>query len=258
MSIAAAANSSLNPFKPYRTVAKVFNVLADGGWHSVPLLETRFKRALGKRLKAIANKGRHTRRWVLEQEADQVRLTFKEVPPDAPGSPGTPEGEELSETRQTQLRFWTAYRAYMQQNSSVRCGKANPRSSLTHRLGTSGIAIFSEVSTWDSDTGLHDPEIRVDLGLWGKWGKKRFAVLHTKRQEIERALGMPVTWYSTETTNSCYVYIRLAADYFNEQLWPQQHQWLKDNVEVFHRVFMPYVEEFREYDDEQHPSTNNE
>jgi hypothetical protein len=248
----AAAHSPLNPFKPQRTVAKVFNILADGEWHSIPLLETRFKRTLGKRLKAITNRGRHTRRWALEQEGDQVRLTFKE-PPETSGddSAETEDAGSLSSKREAQLRFWTAYRAYMQQNSSVRCGKARPGSYLTHRLGTSGISVYSEVSTSDSESG--GPEIRVDLGLWGKWARQRFTALYAKRDEIERVIGAPVTWYSADATNSCYVYIRLAADYFNEQLWPQQYKWLKDNVELFHRVFMPYIENFRETEDDQPP-----
>jgi len=256
---ASTPRSSMNPYASYRTVSRVFDVLADGEWHPVPLLETRFKKTLEKRLRTIANKGRQSQRWVLEQDGDRVRIIFNAVPVDAPGQPTPSEGEELSDTRQIQLRFWTAYVAYMQQNSNVRCGKAKAGSWLTHRVGTSGIAIFSEASTWSSsDEGVRDPEIRVDLALWGKRAKKRFAVLNAKRDEIERALVVPVIWYSTESTTSCYVYIRLTADFFNEHLWPQQHQWLRDHVELFHRVFTPYIDELREHDEEPQPAIDND
>jgi hypothetical protein len=246
-------HSSLNPFKATRTVAKVFNVLADGEWHSVPLLETRFKRTLEKRLRAIEKKGVRTRRWILEQKEDQVRLTFKEVPAGGDSGDGSTRGRDLSDTRQTQLRYWTAFRAYMQEKSIVQCEEAKARQWLSFRLGIGGVSIASEISTWNSENGVSEPEIRVDLALWGKRAKARYAILHEKRDKIEQTLGVPVTWYSTETTNSCSVYVRRTADFFSEQLWPEQHQWLKERVELFHRVFLPYVDELRAVGGEAEP-----
>lgn len=241
----AAPGVALNPFPPQRTAAKVFNILADGEWHSIPLMETRFKKTLEKRLKLIGNKGKRSRRWTLEQEGDRVRLSFDSSLPSAEES--EKEGAEgLSKVREAQLRFWTVYRAYMQQNSTVRCGKAKPGTYLVHRLGRSNAAISSEVATFSPGVGFSGPLICVELELWGEAAKENFASLYEKREEIERSLGASLTWHNLESNKTCSVYLAQPADYFNEKLWPEQHQWLKTHVELFHRVFLPYIEKFRE------------
>jgi hypothetical protein len=72
-------------------------------------------------------------------------------------------------------------------------------------------------------------------------GKDDFAALERKRQEIDQAIGLPVTWHNPPENKHCKIYVRQDSDFRNETLWPEQHQWLKEKLELFKRVFLPYV-----------------
>jgi hypothetical protein len=39
----------------------------------------------------------------------------------------------------------------------------------------------------------------------------------------------------------CRLYIRRAADIMTREDWPNQHEWLRTNLEKFHAVFAPRV-----------------
>jgi hypothetical protein len=41
----------------------------------------------------------------------------------------------------------------------------------------------------------------------------------------------------------CRIYERKNADFRKPEHWPEQHQWLKEKLETFHRVFMPIVKD---------------
>jgi hypothetical protein len=75
---------------------------------------------------------------------------------------------EITEHKRTQLEFWTAFREYMEEKSSIRCHKAYPQHWMNHPIGKSGIHLSSIVSMWNSETNNNDPEIRVELVLTGK------------------------------------------------------------------------------------------
>lgn len=150
--------------------------------------------------------------------------------------------EALSEHKQLQLRFWTAFREYMEaEGSAVRCQKPLPQSWTTHALGRSGIVLSSIVSMWNSVTKTKVPEIRAELSLIGVNAKEEFAALAQRREEIEAALGFPLTWHNLDDKVSCRLYTRRDADFLNEALWPEQFKWLKTRLEVMRKVFAPII-----------------
>jgi hypothetical protein len=99
---------------------------------------------------------------------------------------------ELSEHRQTQLRFWVAFRDFLEKNSKIRCQKAYPQHWMNHSIGRSGVHLSSVASLWGSESGTKNPEIRVELVLDSKDAKQEFAALETKREQIEKQLGFPL------------------------------------------------------------------
>lgn len=56
---------------------------------------------------------------------------------------------------------------------------------------------------------------------------------------MKRGVGSPLVWHNPEDKNQCRVYVRKNADFLNPERWPEQHQWLKENLEIFHKVFAP-------------------
>jgi hypothetical protein len=152
------------------------------------------------------------------------------------------ESGEITEHKQTQLRFWIMYKEFMEKNSRIRCQKAYPQHWMNHSIGRSGFYMSSVVSMWNSETKTKDPEIRVELVLTGDKAKRHFAALEQKREWIEKTVGVPLTWHNPAGKNMCRIYIRQNADFLKDDLWPLQQEWLKDKLELFYKVFAPVVQ----------------
>lgn len=148
---------------------------------------------------------------------------------------------EITEHKRVQLQFWTAFRDYMEEKSGIRCQKPYPQHWMNHSIGRSGFHLSSIASMWNSETNTNNPEIRVELVLTSKNAKQNFMSLEQKRPEIERAIGVPLTWHNPEGKNMCRIYTRTNAKFLDPKLWPQQHDWLREKLEIFHKVFAPIV-----------------
>jgi len=153
---------------------------------------------------------------------------------------------EVSVHKQLQLKFWTAFRQYMEtQKSFVRCQKPLPQHWTNHAIGRSGVHLASIVSIGNSETGNKGPEIRADLYLDGPSAKQDFAALEKQKENIEKALGFTLTWHNPENKAACRLYTRQNSDFLNESLWPQQFEWLRQRLETMHKVFAPIVKDLK-------------
>lgn len=149
---------------------------------------------------------------------------------------------EISAHKQLQLRFWTAFREYMEAKGSfIRCQKPSPQHWTSHAIGRSGVHLNSIVSLWNSDTNAKGPEIRAELYIDGPSAKQEFAALEKQKESIEKSLGFPLVWHNPERAAMCRLYTRQDADFLDETLWPQQFEWLRQRLETMHRVFSPIV-----------------
>jgi hypothetical protein len=155
-------------------------------------------------------------------------------------------GGQISAHKQLQLRFWTSFRQYMETRGSfVRCQKPLPQHWTNHAIGRSGVHLTSIVSIWNSETNARGPEIRTELYMDGPNAKQEFAALEKQKESIEKALGFPLTWHNPENKAMCRLYTRQNADFLNEQLWPEQFEWLRQRLETMHRVFAPIVKNLK-------------
>jgi hypothetical protein len=155
-------------------------------------------------------------------------------------------GGEVSEHRQFQLKFWTAFKQYMEAKGSfIRCQKPAPQNWTNYSIGRSGAHLDSVISLWNSETRLKGPEIRTQLYLKGTDAKKEFAALENQKESIENALGFKLSWYNPENSAICRLYARQDADFMNEALWPQQFEWLRQHLETMHKVFGPLVKNLK-------------
>jgi len=148
---------------------------------------------------------------------------------------------ELSETRQTYLAFWTAYKEYMEENSHIRCQKPCAQNWMGHAIGRSGFWLSSVASMWDSETKSSTPLIRMEMVIDHLEAKAFFAKLEEQRKEIEEEIGESLTWHNPSKAKMCRIYTRKPADIMNRDDWPQQHAWLQEKLELFHRVFSPRI-----------------
>lgn len=158
---------------------------------------------------------------------------------------------EVSEHRQFQLRFWAAFREYMElRGSFVRCQKPLPQNWTNHALGRAGIHLCSIISTLNSEMANLGPEIRAAVYIGGPRAKQDFASLELQKTSIEEALGFSLVWKNSEKKHACLLSTRLDADFLNEKLWQQHFEWLRHRLEKLHKVFAPIVKNLRDnYDD---------
>jgi hypothetical protein len=156
-------------------------------------------------------------------------------------------GGQLSEHKQLQLRFWTAFKQFMEgKRSFARCQKPGPQHWMVHTIGRSGVHLNSIISTENSVTHATEPEIRAELCLNGRDAKQEFAALEAKKEAIEKALGFALTWHNPENAAMCRLYTRKDADFRKEALWPEQFEWLRERVETMHKVFAPIMKSVKQ------------
>lgn len=153
---------------------------------------------------------------------------------------------EISTHKQLQVRFWTAYKQYLEdKGSSLRSQKPSPQNWTYHSIGKSGTCLASVISLWSSETGIKDPEIRAELYLDGPNAIREFALLEKQKESIETELGFPMTWFNPEKKATRRLYTRMSADYTNEALWPEQFEWLRQRLERMQKVFVPIVKSLK-------------
>jgi hypothetical protein len=172
---------------------------------------------------------------------------------------GATKTEGLSSTQQVQLRFWTAFKQFMEDNNSpVLCQKPRPKIWMNHGLGKTGIHLTSIISTLDSESNLRNPEIRAEVYLDGPYAKQRFAALQIQKETNEKELGFPLIWYNPENAANCRIFIRWSTDFRNEQLWQDQFEWLRHRQETLREVFSPRVKNLAVVTEGQDPSIPEE
>lgn len=158
---------------------------------------------------------------------------------------------ELSEHRQLQLRFWTAFKQYMKDKGSfVQCQKSLPQMWTNHPIGRSGVHMSSIISKKDQFTNSNTPEIRAMLYLNGPNAKQEFAALKKQSKKIQRAFGAHLIWHNPEINIFSKIYTKKKADFLNEDLWPQQFEWLRQRLEKMHKVFSPILKKLDVSDSE--------
>lgn len=153
------------------------------------------------------------------------------------------KASELSDVRKTQLEFWTAFRDYMEERSKIRCQKPAPQHWMYHSIGRSGFGLASIASTWNSEKGIYDPELRVEFYTNAPQAHAYFEILKAHKEEIEAELGQPLSWSIPENKQTCKAYVRVSANFIDPSQWPQHHEWLRENLEKFHRTFSRRVKQ---------------
>jgi hypothetical protein len=147
---------------------------------------------------------------------------------------------EISDYKQKQLQFWIGYKNYIEQNSIIRCPKPAPQAWMNHPIGTTGCYLTSIISS----TGKNQM-IRVDFIMDGLESKEYFKKIFEEKEEIEREIGAPLTWYSKDDVRMCRVYLSSPDDFLKEGEWKRQYEWLKNNLELFYRVFKPRIQRIK-------------
>lgn len=141
------------------------------------------------------------------------------------------QSENLTDAKKLQLEYWTAFREYLLENSKIiRPQKALPQYWTNFAIGRNYFHMSAFVNTRDNFVGLA-------LVLSGLNSKPHYHLLHEQKTEIETELGEQLEWEEKPEKKESWIVIRHKCDPWAKQTWPDQHNWLKEKLEGYYRVF---------------------
>ena len=145
----------------------------------------------------------------------------------------------LSEHKKLQLEFWTAFKAWAQQNDGPKLPSPSPNSWLPIGSGRTGFYYAVCTSLWNSFTGVKGPELRVELVIATPQAKQHCEAL--MKLGLDPSIGSPLRWIDEEGVKQCRVFVHSDNDISDRSTWSTQFQWLADNVRRFQEVFGPLI-----------------
>jgi hypothetical protein len=139
---------------------------------------------------------------------------------------------ELSETKRLQVEFWTALRKYLEDRGSrLRGQRPLPQHWTNFAIGRSGFWLEAYINT-------RDKRIAVALSLGGPNARTHFNQLTADKAAVEGELGRGLDWYAPPGYKQCRIFLRREnTDPAVRERWPEQQEWLRENLEAFQRVF---------------------
>lgn len=157
------------------------------------------------------------------------------------------DSANLTDSKMLQQRYWTAFKEYVLSHDSLfKPTKPLPQHWMSIAIGRSNFKLTAIASLYDSVNETYDSnELRVELKIRGPHSKSYFAEFQSTKDQIEQELGFPLHWYNPEDTQACRLYIRKAVDIRNESDWPNQHEWMRLNLNKFYTVFYSRVRRLR-------------
>jgi len=137
----------------------------------------------------------------------------------------------ITETKQLQLEFWTAFHSYLKEtNSHVHSQKPAPQHWTNVSIGRSGFHLVATLNTRES-------KVEAYLCLTGPNAKNNYKALFSEKAEIENVFGDTLTWRELPENKESQIRIFKSSDANDRANWPALHAWLKETIEKFHKTF---------------------
>lgn len=142
---------------------------------------------------------------------------------------------ELSDTKQLQLVYWTAFKEFMDARETLKCQNPSAKHWLNMSIGRSGFFLNAKVNSLKS-------WVKVSLNIKTPESKSAFYQLADMKEEIENEIGARLDWRELEDKNTSVITRSLeGADFRKKDDWQRQFEWLAVNLEAFDRVFRKRV-----------------
>jgi hypothetical protein len=142
---------------------------------------------------------------------------------------GATESRELSETKASQLEFWTRLKEYAQQRKSkVRLQKPSPQHWTNVPIGSSEAHVALTVNSRDGGFGVE---------LYISNNKELYERLLVRKDEIERDLGEALVWMALPEKKASRIKVTMDGDFDQKTAWDGYFQWLLTEAEKFQAVF---------------------
>ena len=146
---------------------------------------------------------------------------------------------ELSDTKQQQLAYWTAFKDFMDARGVLKCQNASGKHWLNMSIGRSGFWLAARVNSVKS-------RISADFHMKTPQSKAVYQAFEADRQAIEQEFGSQLDWYELPENKESYICVSLEnADFREQSDWQRQFDWLASNMEQLDKVFRKRIKNLR-------------
>jgi hypothetical protein len=143
--------------------------------------------------------------------------------------------EEATPSQNLRLKYWTAFRSYLQEHGSrLRPQKPSRDHWYNFGIGTSHAHTAALIITREN-------RIAVELNISSDDAKAIFSDLLQHKVTVEQTIGVPLDWREMPDKKASRIIVFNSADPYEEANWPQQFAWLQNMLERFDAVFRPLL-----------------
>ena len=176
--------------------------------------------------------------WQIENSSPAVRFNVISEP-NAVVRQATKRKEqgELTETRKTQLEFWTAFREKLAETGKVRSIQTpRPQYWFDVALGKSGINLSN---TFNTDSN----EIGVRVYISNKKVEEYLPYFESKKNAIEQSIGSTLTWNPNPENRDKVIVLTKHFKLDNKDNWDKALEWLVGETIKFRETFSRIIKE---------------
>ena len=147
------------------------------------------------------------------------------------------ESGDLSATKQTQLKYWNGFNAFLIKHPSklFRPQKALPQHWSNVAMGKSGIYLSLQVNSIENKIGV------VMVIQNSQDDKSNFDKLLQHKDKFEATVKDTVEWRRMDLNKQSNICIFKSYDFKDESKHEEQYQWLKNTVEAFKLFFQDKI-----------------
>lgn len=145
--------------------------------------------------------------------------------------------DEMTATKSRQLDYWTAFKEFVsaKPKSPIHVQKPAPQHWTNFAIGRSDFHLSASVNSIQKT-------ISVQLWIEGLNAKAYYDQMYKEAYESSLTkLSEEIEWLRLDGKKSCCVNLALACDCMDQSDWPNQFQWIYDNVIRFKVFFSPIV-----------------
>lgn len=159
------------------------------------------------------------------------------APPAEPGGAETKNQTEdqiqtEAEGKGEHLEYWTAFGAVLKATEGpFEAPGPTPQAQVSFPLERPGFVLVTFLDTAENRVGIY-------LQLSGDAASTNLRALHEQKAAIETEIESPLEWREVPDKKEGYVMLRREeVDPNDRAAWSEQHEWLREKLLAFHKVF---------------------
>lgn len=144
--------------------------------------------------------------------------------------------EANSPTRKARLQFWSAFHEHMQ-SKALWAPRPSAESWQSFSIGKTGFSLETVIKFREQQL-----MVRLYINCNDPAPKDVFWYLHSKKEEIEAAIGLPMQWNELPDRKGSVILVsRTNVNLDDESCWPEYHTWFEAIIGRMQRTFKPLI-----------------